>query len=329
MKGWMRFVLSCLAFGLALTACGTAAPSAPQVPTVDPAALAAVDPASVEGFIVITGSSTVFPITTAAAAAFAEEGSPADIDIRSTGTGGGFSRFCTDEEVDIVNASREVSADEITTCAEIGREPIGFRVGTDALAVVVNQNNTFVSELNPEQLAQVFSGQVQRWSELAPNYPDEQITLYSPGVDSGTFDFFVEEVFDDDGDRIVGAPNVLLSESDAALARGVAGDPNAIGYFGYGVFLENQDALRTVAITDESGMAVAPTGETVADGSYPLARPLYIYSSQNILQTKPNVAAFVSYYLQNADEFVAEAGYFPAPPSDLDAARQALLDTVR
>jgi phosphate transport system substrate-binding protein len=289
-----------------------------------------VDPATVTGAIEITGSSTVFPLTSAVAAAFTEEGSPANISIRGTGTGAGFEVFCgPDSDVDIVNASRSITDEEQAACTAEGHPAISFRVGTDALAVVVNETNDFVTDLSLEQLAQIFSGTATTWSEVDPAYPAEPITLFSPGIDSGTFDYFIDEVFDGDEEPILNTPGVLLSEDDYELVQGIADDPYAIGYFGFAYYQDNQERLNVVAIDPGTGEAISPMEETVSDGSYPLARPLFIYSSSSIMQAQPQVAAFIDYYLVHVPEFIEEVGYFPISPDTLEESRQKFRDAMQ
>lgn len=325
--------------GLLVSACGEPAATSPEAQPADAAsadsgatdgALPVVDPSAVAGPVAITGSSTVFPLTAEMAAAFAREGSSADIDVKITGTGAGFERFCSgDGEVDIVNASRAITAEELAACEAQGLTPVGFHIGTDALAVVVNDDNDFVTELSIDQLAQIFSGAVTTWLQVEPGYPDEPIALFSPGTDSGTFDVFVEEVFGGDEQPILNAPGIVLSESDYELAQGIAENPYAIGYFGYAYYNSAQDTLNVVAIDDGSGNAVAPSAETVADGTYPFARPLFIYTSPNIMGEKPQVAAFVNYYLQNVLGVIESVGYFPPSDAALEEAHQAFLDVTR
>lgn len=289
-----------------------------------------VDPADVSGDIEITGSSTVFPLTTAMVDAFVQEGSTAIIDVRSTGTVTGFQLFCSGaEDVDIVNASRAMNAEEEAECTANNRAPIAFRVGTDALAIVVNQANDFVTALTLEQLAQIFSGAATTWSDVDPTYPVEPIALFSPGVDSGTFDYFVEEIFDKDPQPIQNAPGILLSEDDYELVNGIVENPYAIGYFGYAYYQEARDQLNIIAIDDGRGTAIAPNETAVENGEYPLARPLYIYSSASVMQEQPHVAAFINYYLTNVNDFITEVGYFPASEAALDEARQAFLSANR
>ncbi len=289
-----------------------------------------VDPADVRGNIEITGSSTVFPLTTAIVEAFVQEGSTAIIDVRNTGTVTGFRLFCSGaEDVDIVNASRAINAEEEAECTANNRPPIAFRVGTDALAIVVNKANDFVTTLTLEQLAQIFSSAATTWSDVDPSYPAEPIALFSPGTDSGTFDYFVEEVFNKDPQPIQNAPGILLSEDDYELVSGIVENPYAIGYFGYAYYQEARDQLNIVAIDDGRGTAVVPNETTVESGEYPLARPLYIYSSASVMREQPHVAAFINYYLTNVNDVIRNVGYFPASAAALEEARQAFLSASR
>lgn len=329
-----RTLIGFLALLLILSACGGAStgetPTTPQTTgsgtTVE---LPEVDPATVTGGIQITGSSTVFPLTSAIVAAFAQEGSPADIEVKITGTGAGFGVFCGPEtEIDIVNASRPITEEEQAACTAQGHTAIPFQIGVDALAVVVNDTNDFVTELSLEQLAQIFSGEVTTWSEVDPSYPAEPIARFSPGADSGTFDYFVDEVFDGDEQPILNTPDIRLSEDDYELVQGIAENPYAIGYFGFAYYQDNQNILNVVAIDGGTGEAIVPMETTVSDGSYPLARPLFIYSSANIMQAQPQVAAFIDYYLQNVPDIIDNVGYFPVSPEVLAESRQTFLTAM-
>jgi phosphate transport system substrate-binding protein len=331
-----RTLIGSLALLLFLSACGSSTADSPAAPqgaetTGDTTDMSAtVDPATVTGAIRITGSSTVFPLTSAVAAAFTDEGSSTDISIRVTGTGAGFETFCSPySQVDIVNASRPITDEEQAVCTAEEHPAIAFRVGTDALAVVVNETNDFVTDLSLEQLVQIFSGSATTWSEVDPAYPAEPITLFSPGVDSGTFDYFVDEVFDGDEEPILNTPGILLSEDDYEMVQGIAGDTYAIGYFGFAYYQDNRERLNIVAIDPGTGEAITPMEETVSDGSYPLARPLFIYSSSRIMQAQPQVAAFIDYYLANIPEFIEEVGYFPIPPETLEESRQKFRDVMQ
>jgi len=285
----------------------------------DPA-LPEVNPLDVSGDIVTAGSSTVFPLTERMAERFQDEGYSGNITIDSIGSGAGFERFCVAGESDISNASRAINESEVESCRAIGREPIEVRVGTDALAIVVNPANDFADNLTMEQLAQAFST-AETWADIDPSWPAESILRFSPGTDSGTFDYFVEEVFDEDEEPILNASNLQLSEDDNVLAQGVIGSPYAIGYFGYAYYAENEGELKILNMED-----VEPTGENVENGSYPLARPLFIYTTADIMQEKPQVAAFVNFYLAHVNEEVQDVGYFPASDAALSAAMQAWVE---
>jgi len=284
--------------------------------------LPAVDAATVSGDIVSAGSSTVFPLTEALAEMFQEEGYTGQVTVDSIGTGAGFERFCTAGETDVSNASRAIKPEETTACQAIGREPVEFRVGTDALAIVVSRENTFVDSLTLADLAKIFGADVKTWNEVNPAWPAEEIQLFSPGTDSGTFDYFVEVVFEKDKAKIIAA-DPQMSEDDNVLAQGVMGSANAIGYFGYAYYQENEDTLRAVPIE-----GVEPTFETAESGEYPLARPLFIYSTATIMQEKPQVAAFINFYLSNVNTAIEEVGYFPASGEALDQAKQNWLDAA-
>ena len=274
------------------------------------------DPLAVSGDIVTAGSSTVFPLTERMAERYGDEGFAGQVTIDSIGTGAGFERFCVAGETDIANASRAIKEEEAANCAAIGRTPLEFRVGTDALAVVVNPANDFVTNLTLEQLALAFST-AETWADVDPSFPAEPIARYSRGTDSGTFDYFVEAVFDEDDAPILTSTGTQFSEDDNVLVQGVEGDVYAIGYFGYAYYLENADLLKIVSVD-----GVEPTAESAEDGSYPLSRPLYIYSDGGIMQAKPQVADFINFYLTYVNEEIIDVGYFPASENALNEARQ-------
>jgi phosphate transport system substrate-binding protein len=290
-------------------------------------ALPEVDPLEVTGDIITAGSSTVFPLSERMAERFQDEGYAGNITVDSIGSGAGFERFCVAGETDIANASRAINEEEVASCQGIGREVLEFRVGTDALAIVVSTENDFLTDVTLEQLALIFST-AETWADVDPSWPDEPIQRFSPGTDSGTFDYFVEAVMDeyyvkeeaDEGkgeEAILQAANLQLSEDDNVLVQGVEGSPYAIGYFGYAYYQENADRLKALSIE-----GVEPTAESAEDGSYPLARPLFIYSSANIMHEKPQVAAFINFYLSYVNEEIIDVGYFPASASALVAAKE-------
>lgn len=319
-----------------VSACGAQVTEAPAVeapaieaPAVEaPAAEAADDsmamlaPDAVEGDVVTAGSSTVFPLSERMAELFQQEGFSGSVTVDSIGSGAGFERFCVSGESDIANASRAIKDSEVEACQSIGREPIEFRVGTDALSVVMSVENDFVEALSIEQLGKIFSGEFTSWDQVDASYPAETIQIYSPGADSGTFDYFVEEVMADFGgeEALLGRDGAQFSEDDNVLVQGVDGSPYAIGYFGFAYYVENQAKLKAVLVD-----GVAPTQESVDKGEYPLARPLFIYSTAKILTEKPQVAAFINFYFANLDDNIVDVGYFPAPAADLEAAVGAFM----
>ncbi len=298
----------------ATAAAGAASGAAAEV------TLPEVNPLEVSGDIITAGSSTVFPLSTRMAERFTDEGYAGNITIDSIGSGGGIERFCVAADIDIANSSRAIEEEEKTQCAGKGREVLEFRVGTDALAVVVSTENDFVDDLSKEQLADIYSGTAKTWQDVDPGFPAENIQLFSPGTDSGTFDYFVEAILDEDESKILGA-NPQLSENDNVLVQGVQGSPYAIGYFGYAYYNENKDTLKALMID-----GVEPTEETAEDNSYPLSRPLFIYSAASIMDEKPQVAAFINFYLSNVNDEVIDVGYFPASEEALNEAKQNWLD---
>jgi phosphate transport system substrate-binding protein len=300
----------------------TPAPEATLEAAVTPIVLPMIDPIDVRGDIIIAGSSTVYPLTERMKERFEEDGYTDTIVDESVGTGAGFERFCVAGNTDISNASRAIRPAEVEACQKIGRTPIEFRVGTDALVVVVSQANDFLTDLTLEELAIAFST-AETWSDVRAGLPDEPILRYAAGTESGTFDYFVEEVFDDDPAPLLAASNLRLSEDDNELVRGVEANPNAIGFFGFAYFLENSEKLRTIAID-----GIMPEAQTAEDGTYPLARPLFIYSDAETFARKPQVAAFINYYLTHVNEYILEVGYFPASVEALNSAKQAWLDAV-
>jgi phosphate transport system substrate-binding protein len=283
-----------------------------------------LDPLAQTGDVVSAGSSTVFPLASKMAERLLDEGFPGSITIDSVGSGGGFERFCETGETDVSNASRAIKDVEVDACAAIGRTPIEFRVGTDAIAVVVSAENTFLpDDISLEQLATIFST-AEKWSDVDPSWPAENILRYIPGTDSGTFDFFTEVVFDEDKEPILNAANTELSEDDNILVQGILGSQYAIGFFGYAYYAENADSFRILSLD-----GVAPVRENVDAFTYPLARPLFIYSDAAIMQEKPQVASYILYFLTYVNEEIEEVGYFAAGGGDLFQAKMAWFDAMQ
>ncbi len=245
------------------------------------------------------------------------------IDLDVVGTGGGFKRFCAlDVELvelgvkrpQIVNASRPINQGEIDRCRSIGIRPVPFRVGADALAITVSSDNDFITELSFAELRQIF-GDADHWSDLRSDWPNEPIQLVIPGQDSGTFDFFVEAVFDDDPTAML-ASDPIMSENDNQLAGSIHRNPFSIGFFGYSYYLANTDDLKILALD-----SVEPSALSVEDGSYALSRPLFIYSDAELMLEQPQVADFISYYLARVNEVIVDVGYFQASTEALAKAR--------
>jgi len=278
-----------------------------ELPAVDPIDFA-------EGSIIAAGSSTVFPLSERMGELWSDAGGVAP-SIDSIGSGAGFERFCVAGETDISNASRPIRDSEVESCESIDRDPIEFRVGTDALSVVVSTENDFVSDITLEELAMIFAG-AETWSDVRAEWPEEPIARFIPGTDSGTFDFFVEEVYDEDEEPILSASNTQLSEDDNVLVQGVQGSEFAVGFFGFAFFVNSQDTLNALAID-----GVPPNGQTAEDGSYPLARPLFIYSTADVMAEKPEVNAFINFYLTNVNDAVEDVGYFASSNRALNLAR--------
>ncbi|MEM2130435.1 MAG: PstS family phosphate ABC transporter substrate-binding protein [Candidatus Bathyarchaeia archaeon] len=264
------------------------------------------------GTIEIDGSSTVFPITQAVAEEFQKLHSDVRVNVGISGTGGGFKRF-TKGEIDISDASRPIKASEAQTAAQNGIEYIEFRVAIDGLAVVVNPSNTWVDYMTIEELNMTWrpGSAVDSWNDIRPEWPNQPIHLYGPGTDSGTFDYFTEVIV---GKEDASRPDYTASEDDNILVQGIAGDPNALGYFGYAYYAENRDKLKIVPIDSGNG-PVTPSDQTINAGQYvPLSRPLFIYVNKESLK-RPEVKAFVRFYMENAERLVAEVGYTPLPTS--------------
>jgi len=289
--------------------------------------------AALSGEINIDGSSTVYPITEAVAEEFQKANSGVKVTVAFAGTGGGFKKFCNGE-TDMNDASRPIktvdTADaksEGTLCKDKGIEWVELGIATDALSVVVNKNNTWATCLTTAQLKLIWDqgSTVTKWSDVDPSFPSEPLTLFGPGPDSGTFDYFTEVI---NGKAKQSRSDYTPSEDDNALVTGVAGDNNALGYFGFAYLEENLDKIKPVAI-DSGGGCVEPSAENVNNGTYkPLARPLFIYPSKAAL-ARPEFLAFVQYYLDNVNSFVDETGYIEAQPDVLTKSKADLAAAVQ
>lgn len=262
------------------------------------------------GEIKIDGSSTVFPITEAVAEEFNKAHTDVRVPVGVSGTGGGMKQF-TVGEIPIANASRHMKAEEAEAAKANGIEYTEVTVAYDGLSVVVSKDNDFIDHLTVEELTKIFSveGGATNWSDIRPEWPNEPIVIFSPGADSGTFDYFKEVALKDVTMKTEG---VTFSEDDNTLVTGVAGSSNGIAFFGYAYYEQNQSKLRVIPIDGGNG-PVEPTFETIKDGSYsPLSRELFFYVN-NADMARPEVAEFVKYYVEHAGELASEVGYVALP----------------
>jgi phosphate transport system substrate-binding protein len=271
---------------------------------------------ALSGNITIDGSSTVAPISEAIAEEFNKEQSGVQVTVGTSGTGGGFEKFCAGE-IDISDASRAIQDEEKQACEAKGIKYQEFRVGLDGLAVVTSAQNQFLDTLSFDQLARIFQqGGAKTWNQVDPSFPNEPIAIFAPGTDSGTYDFFVEEVL---GDPAEGGKkprsDYTASEDDNTLVQGIEGEANSWGFFGYAYFQNNQEGLKAVKVAEEGSQGVEPTAETIESGDYPLSRPLYIYVKEESLR-RPEVGQFVKFYLEQTPQLIGQVGYVAAPQED-------------
>jgi phosphate transport system substrate-binding protein len=269
------------------------------------------------GQIAVQGSSTVLPISQAAAEAFNQQNPDVEISVAGGGTGDGFEAFCSGD-TQIADASRPINDEEQQSCEDNGVEFIELPIALDALAVVVNPQNDFANDITLEELRTLWEpdaeGQVTTWNQVRSEWPERTINLYGPGTQSGTFDYFTEKVV---GKAKESRTDYQASEDDNVLVQGVAGDPDALGYFGLSYFEQNRQQLKDLPVDD-----VAPSTEAAQSGEYPLSRPLFIYVSTQDLEQNPSLEEFVSFYLENVNQFVEQVQYVPLPEQALQEARE-------
>jgi phosphate transport system substrate-binding protein len=313
--------------GLALAGALTLAACGGNQATGGPTGGASAGPTgagALSGTVTIDGSSTVFPITELVSEDFNAANGGVQVPVAESGTGGGFVKFCAGE-TDINDASRPIKADdeaEGLACEANNIEYIELQIAIDGLTVVVNPANEFVTCLTLEELATIYgpdSPQDLMWSDVNPSFPDEPVERFMPGADSGTFDYFTEVV---NGETDASTSFATQSEDDNQLVTGVAGDNNAISYFGFAYYVQNEDKLKAVEVDGGSG-CIAPSEATINDGSYtPLSRPLFIYPNVAEAKERAELKAFVDFWLAGAGEFASTVGYI-AEPDDLLAAEVA------
>lgn len=277
--------------------------------------------ATVSGPVVIDGSSTVEPLSSAAAELFKSEHPDTDVTVGTSGTGGGFMKFCAGE-TDISDASRPIEGDEIAACEAKGIAFSQLTVANDALSVVVNPDNDWADCLTVAQLNTIWApgSTVTNWNQVDPSFPNEPLQLFGAGTDSGTFDYFTQAV---NGQEGASRTDYAATEDDNVTVEGVAGAKGALGYFGYSYVEANPDKVKAVKI-DGGGGCVAPSSESARDGSYtPLTRELFIYVSDAAL-TKPQVVTFADFYLRSNTKIVEKAGFIPLTDDQLKAALSEL-----
>jgi len=302
-------VCGALAVALTLTACGGG----------DAGSTSAAGQLS--GTVKVDGSSTVYPLTEAAAELFREQNSGVQVPVGQSGTGGGFEKFCAGE-TDISNASRPIKDEEKAACAAKNIKFSELQVANDALTVVVPKENTWATCLTVDQLKKIWEpkSKVSTWNQVDPSFPNQKLALFGPGTDSGTFDFFTKEI---NGEEGASRTDYSPSENDNVIVQGVAGAKGGLGYFGYTYFEENQDKLKAVQVNDGGG-CVAPGVEAAQNGTYtPLSRPLFIYPSAAAL-ARPEVKAFIEYYVQENKKIAEQALFIPLNAEQETALKSAL-----
>ena len=309
---WLAAIVAAAILASGITACGSS----------DDETASGSSGGDLSGSIRIDGSSTVAPLTEAVAEQFMAENSDVRVTVGTSGTGGGFEKFCAGE-TDISDASREIEPEEVEACNKGG---VGFKdvhIATDALTVMINNENP-VSCLTVEQLAAIWGpdSKIDNWSEipdLKESY-DEELALFGPGTDSGTFDYFTESINGEEGVSRTDYNNV--GEDDNATVKGVEGSPGGMGYAGFSFYTENEGSLKALEVDNGKG-CVPPSVETAQDGSYaPLSRPLFIYPSEQALQ-KPEVKAFIAYYLENVGSVAEALGFVPLTEEQLTESEAA------
>lgn len=298
--------------GVMVAGLGCQKASAPQT------SQSATDQQILVGTVRVDGSSTVFPITEAVAEEFQKAHRGVRVTVGISGTGGGFKKFVVGE-IDINDASRTIQSSEETQAAANGIAYIELPVAFDGISVVVNPKNTFATSLTMDELKRIWQpgSTVKLWSDVRPEWPARELHLYGPGTDSGTFDYFTEAV---NGKSQASRADFTASEDDNVLVQGVSGDVDALGYFGYAYYRENRSRLNVVAIDGGNG-GVTPSSTTIENGSYPLARPIFIYVAEPAA-ARPEVETFVQFYLEHATALVGEVGYIALPKDIYALARK-------
>jgi phosphate transport system substrate-binding protein len=316
-----RLLLVLLAVLLAVPAAGCRTRPKAEPAATGPADTGAFEEEPLSGKIRADGSSTVAPFVTLAAERFRKTAPDVRVTVGISGTGGGFERFCRGE-TDISDASRAIEDDETAACAKKGIDFIELQVANDGLSVVVNPDNTWATCLTVDQLKRIWQpgSKVSTWKAVDEQFPDDELTLYGPGTDSGTFDYFTDAIVGEEG---ASRGDYTASEDDNVIVRGVGGDKGALGYLGLSYLESNKGKLKAVEVDDGDG-CVAPSIKTVQDGTYkPLSRPLFVYNKTSA-HGRVAVETFAAYLLDNAESLARGALFVPLTPDQLDEAHSVL-----
>jgi len=277
--------------------------------------------------VVVKGSSTVFPISDTMAEAFMEDNPTVNVTVDSTGTGGGFENWFCAGDADLNGASRPITDSEVEQCAGSDVEPVEFQIAGDALTVAVNNEADWVDCMSFDELRQIWrEGGATKWSDVRDDWPDEEIELYGPASTSGTFDWFNENVVGEDTKHTT---EYQPTEEDETIVQGIENSETAMGYFGYAYYSSNSEAVKAVNVRQSAdGECTPPSLENAKDGSYPLARPLFLYAAESALQ-RDAVYEFVEYYIEQAETgTVTDIGYVPSSADQRDANLETLEETV-
>lgn len=282
------------------------------------------------GSIRISGSSTVYPIASAVSERFKDDNDDVTFDISRDGTTGGFNNVFIPGDSDINDASRKITSDEITRCEDNGFNPIEFNIAQDALTIVVNNANNWVDSISIETLGEIWSAETKpdTWAEVNSSWPEEPLDLYGAATTSGTFDYFTEEVLGEDGQI---RSDFEGTERDDQIAAGVQGNDYALGYLPFAYYKNNPDQTKALPISTADGSAVEPSLNAASDGSYPLARPLFVYANSEKLRSKGHLQEFLEFFIESAseEELIAETiGYVPITESVVEENLDTLSEYV-
>jgi phosphate transport system substrate-binding protein len=318
------FALACLLL-LLLPACGRERPSAESPPPAtgeEEDALGGFEEEELTGRIQADGSSTVAPLMTRAAESFRQEEPKVRVTVGTSGTGGGFERFCRGE-TDLSDASRPIKDEEAELCRKNNVPFFELQVANDGISVVVNRDNSWVNCLTVDQLKKMWEpkSRVKTWKDLDASFPAERLTLFGPGTDSGTFDYFTDAIVGEEG---LSRSDYTQTENDNVVVTGVAGEDGALGYFGLSYYLENRERLKALSLDGGDG-CVEPSVATVQDGSYkPLSRPLFVYVNEDALADKPALDPFLTFLIDNEPRLARRSKFVPMTTEQLDRARTVL-----